>query len=79
MDKIILENQKTWDAVADQFVEASALPVWGPFGVGDDLNLIPEIKDKTFLEIGCGSGRQTEKVPTTFIFICEKPGTPIQK
>lgn len=57
MDKIILENQKTWDAVADQFVEASALPVWGPFGVGDDLNLIPEIKDKTFLEIGCGSGR----------------------
>lgn len=51
------ENEKTWDAVADQFVDASALPVWGPFGVGDDLNLIPEIKGKTFLEIGCGSGR----------------------
>jgi len=56
-DKIISENQKTWDAVADIFVNASALPVWGPFGIGDDLNLIPEIKGKTFLEIGCGSGR----------------------
>ncbi len=57
MDKSISENQKTWDTVADLFVDASALPVWGPFGVGDDLNLIPEIKDRTFLEIGCGSGR----------------------
>lgn len=57
MDKLISENQKTWDTVADLFVDASALPVWGPFGVGDDLNLIPEIKDKTFIEIGCGSGR----------------------
>jgi len=57
MNEITSENEKTWDAVADQFIEASALPVWGPFGIGDDLNLIPEIKGKTFLEIGCGSGR----------------------
>ncbi len=57
MDDLFLENEKTWDAVADQFTEASALPVWGPFGVGDDLNLIPEIEGKKFLEIGCGSGR----------------------
>ncbi len=57
MDDIISENEKTWDAVADQFIEASALPVWGPFGIGDDLNLIPEIEGKIFLEIGCGSGR----------------------
>ncbi len=57
MDEITSTNEKTWDAVADQFVEASALPVWGPFGIGDDLNLIPEIEGKTFLEIGCGSGR----------------------
>lgn len=56
-DTIILENQQTWDKVADLFIEAAALPVWGPFGAGDDLNLLPEIKNKTFLEIACGSGR----------------------
>lgn len=57
MDKIVSENQKSWDKVADLFANASSLPVWGPFGVGDDLNLIPEIKGKTFFEVGCGSGR----------------------
>lgn len=57
MDNITSENEKTWDGVADQFKEASALPVWGPFGIGEDLNLIPEIEGKTFLEIACGSGR----------------------
>lgn len=57
MQNIISDNEKTWDTVADQFIEASSLPVWGPFGVGDDLNLMPEIKDKIFLEIACGSGR----------------------
>ncbi len=57
MDIKISENQKTWDAVAHEFFDASALPIWGPFGIGDDLNLIPEIKNKVFLEIACGSGR----------------------
>lgn len=57
MNNKISENQKTWDAVAHEFFDACALPVWGPFGIGDDLDLIPEIKDKTFLEIACGSGR----------------------
>ena len=57
MDTIISENEKTWDTVADQFIDSSALPVWGPFGVGKNLKLIPNIKGKTFLEIGCGSGR----------------------
>ncbi len=56
MDKIS-ENQKAWDVVAHEFFEACALPVWGPFGIGDNLDLISEIKDKTFLEIACGSGR----------------------
>ncbi|MFA6158755.1 MAG: class I SAM-dependent methyltransferase [Candidatus Paceibacterota bacterium] len=57
MDKTVSDNEKTWDIVADQFFEASALPVWGPFDVGRDLNLIPDIKNRTFLEVGCGSGR----------------------
>jgi SAM-dependent methyltransferase len=57
MPDLISENERTWDAVADQFVEASALPEWGPFGVGADLGLIPEVAGLTFLEVGCGSGR----------------------
>jgi SAM-dependent methyltransferase len=57
MDTILSENQKTWNIVAEEFFDACALPVWAPFGVGDDLNLIPEIKDKVFLEVACGSGR----------------------
>lgn len=55
--KMLHDNQDNWDRVAHLFVEASALPVWGPLGVGDDLNLLPEISGKTFLEIACGSGR----------------------
>ena len=53
----IEQNKKLWDAVHDIFTEASALPALGPFDVGKYLNLIPKIKNKTFLEIGCGSGR----------------------
>jgi SAM-dependent methyltransferase len=64
MEQILSDNQKTWDGVADLFTEASALPVWGPFGIGDDLNLIPIIKDQTFLEIGCGSGRSIKYLAT---------------
>ncbi len=57
MQHILSDNEKAWDAVADQFLTAAVLPVWGPFGVGDDLGLLPEIKDSVFLEVGCGSGR----------------------
>ncbi len=57
MNENLNHNQATWDTVADQFFEASALPEWGPFGVGSDLDLISDIEGKTFLEIGCGSGR----------------------
>ncbi len=57
MDNKLAQNQNTWDKVAEHFFDASALPEWGPFGVGTDLDLIPEIADKTFLEIACGSGR----------------------
>lgn len=56
-EKLIIENQRTWDKVADVFRNASSLPSWGPFGVGEDLDLIGDIEGKTFLEIGCGGGR----------------------
>jgi SAM-dependent methyltransferase len=50
-------NQRTWNLVADHFIDASHLPSWGPFNVGKSLNLIGPVKGKTFLEVGCGSGR----------------------
>ena len=55
-------NWKTWNQVSDLFVNSSCLPTWGPFSVGQDLNLIPEIEGKTFLEIACGSGRSLKYV-----------------
>lgn len=50
-------NRQTWNTVCDLFAEASALPFWAPFGVGDDLGLLPDLAGKTILEIACGSGR----------------------
>jgi SAM-dependent methyltransferase len=50
-------NRKTWNKVCDKFVDASALPVWGPFSIGKGIKLLPTIKGKKFLEICCGSGR----------------------
>lgn len=55
--EIIHENRKTWDYVCDLFADAAALPEWGPFGIGEDLDLIGGIEGKVFLDIGCGSGR----------------------
>jgi len=53
----IEQNRSTWNQVCSLFANASSLPFWGPFGIGDDLDLIPNIQGKTFLEVGCGSGR----------------------
>lgn len=49
-------NKEAWDKVADHFFSHSVLPIWGPFGIGKNLNLIGPIKNKTFLDIGFGSG-----------------------
>lgn len=50
-------NQRNWDKTYSQFKGWCALPSWGPFEVGkDNPSLIGKIKDKTFLEICCGSG-----------------------
>ncbi len=53
----IKDNRKAWDKVCDLFTDAASLPEWGPFGIGEDLYLLGKIKDKTFLDVGCGSGR----------------------
>lgn len=56
MKQALTDNEKTWDLVYEDFLKATALPKWGMFSAGENLNLIPEIKDKIFLEIACGSG-----------------------
>ena len=60
VNEIIEGNRLLWDAAYEFFIDACALPVWGPFGVGEDLSLISDIRNKTFLEIGCGSGRSVK-------------------
>jgi SAM-dependent methyltransferase len=62
MNSTTRRNRQTWDQVSDLFVNSSCLPIWGPFSVGQDLKLIPEIEGKTFLEIACGSGRSLRYV-----------------
>jgi len=49
-------NKETWDKVAEHFFSHSALPIWGPFGIGRGMDLIGGVKNKTFLDIGFGSG-----------------------
>ncbi len=51
------QNRKSWEKAADHYFGDSALPSWGPFGVGKNSpSLLGPIRGKTFLEIGCGSG-----------------------
>ncbi len=50
-------NRSGWDRIASDFYGAAALPNYGPFAPTEtDLNLLGEVRGKTVLEIGCGSG-----------------------
>jgi len=49
-------NQKAWDIVAHKFRGVCALPVWGPFDVGKDRDLIGDVSGRVVLDVGCGSG-----------------------
>lgn len=55
MDKLKV-NREAWNKVVDHFFSHSALPVWGPFGICKNTDIIGPIKGRTFLEIGFGSG-----------------------
>ncbi|MEK7589084.1 MAG: class I SAM-dependent methyltransferase [Patescibacteria group bacterium] len=59
MDKLNT-NREAWNKVADHFFSHSALPVWGPFGIGKNQDIIGAIKGKTFLEVGFGSGHSIQ-------------------
>ena len=54
---ILYIKQKGWNKVASTFYGGTALPKYGPLAATeDDLNLIPDLKGKCVLELGCGSG-----------------------
>lgn len=57
-NKALKANKDTWDEVAELFRWGSALPYWGPYRIcQNNKKLIGTIKDKTFLEVGFGSGK----------------------
>jgi SAM-dependent methyltransferase len=50
-------NQKGWNEVAPQFYGGTALPQYGPLSSTEqELQLIEDLKGKSVLELGCGSG-----------------------
>ena len=54
---ILTINQKGWNIVAPQFHGGTALPKYGPLCITEsELQLIDNLKGKTVLELGCGSG-----------------------
>jgi len=56
-EEILSINQKGWNKVAPIFHGGTALPKYGPLAVTEDeLGLIPDLKRKRVLELGCGSG-----------------------
>jgi len=52
----LIANKKAWDQIAEKYRGACCLPVWGPFDVCADRDLLGSVAGKTVLEIGCGSG-----------------------
>lgn len=56
-EEILSINQKGWNKVAPIFHGGNALPKYGPLAATEDeLNLIPDLSNKSILELGCGSG-----------------------
>lgn len=56
-NEIVTINQKGWNIVAPQFYGGTALPKYGPLSITEsELQLIDNLKGKSVLELGCGSG-----------------------
>lgn len=50
-------NKTYWNANADSWFGATALPEYGvKFVTENELHLFGDVTEKTMLEIGCGSG-----------------------
>ncbi|MDR7856592.1 class I SAM-dependent methyltransferase [Tissierella sp.] len=56
-ENILIQNKKSWDAMADSWFGTTALPTYGCLiPTEDELKLFPDIQGKKVLDIGCGSG-----------------------
>jgi ubiquinone/menaquinone biosynthesis C-methylase UbiE len=56
-EEILSINQKGWNKVAPMFYGGTALPKYGPLAATEkELHLIPDLKGRRVLELGCGSG-----------------------
>lgn len=56
-DKILNQNKKSWDTMADTWFGTTALPTYGCLiPTEDELKLFPDLRGKKVLDIGCGSG-----------------------
>lgn len=58
MDSPVLEqNRRSWDAMADTWFGATALPEYGCLApTEEELKLFPPLRGKRVLDMGCGSG-----------------------
>lgn len=56
-DKVLVQNKKSWDNMADSWFGSTALPTYGCLiPKEDELKLFPVLKGRKVLDIGCGSG-----------------------
>lgn len=54
---ILKQNEKSWNALAEDFFGVTALPVLGcSIPTEDELHLFPDLNGRTVFEMGCGSG-----------------------
>ena len=56
-NKVLQQNQSSWNAIADEFFGVTALPEYGCLiPTETELGLFDDVAGKRMLDIGCGSG-----------------------
>lgn len=60
-DDRLMQNKQSWDTMADGWFGTTALPVYGCLApTEEELRLFPDLKGKSVLDIGCGSGHSLQ-------------------
>ncbi|HEY3835517.1 MAG TPA: class I SAM-dependent methyltransferase [Bryobacteraceae bacterium] len=55
-------NKRAWNQVARKFSGHCALPDWGPFGECRSIGMLGDLRGRTVMEVGCGSGHSISHV-----------------